>query len=115
MAELPLLLLLAVRRHCDLMLDRALTTSQAAYRSPNLKYPLSHLATLLWTDQVALAAKLRRAAIKVDTDHVMFGLKTGEAEGESEGEESCYSQYFRERLADQRRAGLDVLILGDSM
>ena len=115
MAELPLLLLLAVRRHCDLMLDRAVVTSQAAYKSPNLKYPLSHLATLLWTDQVGLAAKLRRAGIKVDTDHVMFGLKTEEGEGQSEGEESCYSQYFSERLADQRREGLDVLILGVSM
>ena len=54
-AELPLLLLLAVRRHCDLMLARAVTTSQAAYRSPNLKVPLSHLANILWTDQAQWA------------------------------------------------------------
>ena len=64
--------------------------------------------------QVSLAAHLRRAGIKVDTSHVMFGVKTAEAEGQSEGEESCYSQYFCERLADQRRAGLDGLILGKS-
>ena len=82
-------------------------------RSPNVKFPLSELARLLWTDQVSLAAHLRKAGgVKVDTDHVMFGLKTGqEEEGE---EESCYAQYFSERLAEQRRAGLDRLILGRS-
>ena len=50
-AELPLLQLLAVRRHCDLMLGRAVSVSRAAYRSPNLRVPLSHLASILWTDQ----------------------------------------------------------------
>ena len=81
-------------------------------RSPNVKFPLSELARLLWTDQVSLAAHLRRAGgVKVDTDYVMFGLKTGQ---EEEGEESCYAQYFSERLAEQRRAGLDRLILGRS-
>ena len=113
-AELPLLLLLAVRRHCDLMLARAVTTSQAAYRSPNLKVPLSHLANILWTDEVSLAGHLRRAGVKVDTSHVMFGVKTGEAEGETEAEDSCYAQYVCQRLADQRETGLDGLILGRS-
>ena len=32
LAELPLLLLLALRRHCDLMVGRAVDTSLAAYR-----------------------------------------------------------------------------------
>ena len=61
--------------------------------------------------QVSLAAHLRRAGIKLDGSHVMFGVKAGEAEGEND---SCYSRYFSERLADQRREGLGGLILGRS-
>ena len=32
LSDLPLLLLLSTRHHCDLMLDRAVTVSKTAYR-----------------------------------------------------------------------------------
>merc|ERR1719150_2138032 len=100
------------------MLTQAVNTCRAAYKIPNLKVPLSHLANILWTDEVSLAAHLRRAGVKVDTSHVMFGVKTVEAEGpgedQTEAEDSSYAQHVSHRLADQRETGLDGLILGRS-
>ena len=53
---------------------------QTEIRSPNVKFPLSQLAGLLWTDSVSLTAHLQRAGVKLDSSHVWFGAKTVEGE-----------------------------------
>ena len=45
-----------------------------------MKFPLSQLAGLLWTDSVSLTAHLQRAGVKLDSSHVWFGAKTVEGE-----------------------------------
>ena len=74
------------------------------------RYPLSHLAEILWlSDRPRLAEFLRRKGVKVENDLVMFGVKTEAAE---EVEEDQYYHDLCSRLKSHSSSDLERLILG---
>merc|ERR1712227_1088430 len=97
------------------MLQHSVRVCRVAYRSPNVKYPLSHLAELLWIqDQGLLADYLRKEGVKVENSLVMFGVKGEEVQGDEGDDNHCYNFYLSGQIRNQFSSGLDRLILGES-
>lgn len=113
MSSLPPLLLLAVTRHCKLLLVRVAEVCKLAYRSPNVRYPSQHLAGLVWVQHRRLETFLIKSGFEVDNGFVRFGVINKNVDGDVSKEvNACYDNYVCDNLIDHIDL-LDKLILGN--
>ena len=110
---LPTLQLISVYKYCKLMLEHAASACRLAYKSPNLKYPTSHLAKLLWIkSDHRLKQFLTKKGFKVENGSVWFGVSNGTAGEDIDSDLSdCYYSSVIENL-DYHVNSFDKLILG---
>ena len=110
---LPTLQLISVYKYCKLMLEHAASACRLAYKSPNLKYPASHLAKLLWIkSDHRLKQFLTKKGFKVENGSVWFGVSNGTAGEDIDSDLSdCYYSSVIENL-DYHVNSFDKLILG---
>ena len=110
---LPTLQLMAVYKYCKLMLDHTTSLCKVAYKSPNLKYPVSHLAKLLWIQsEQKLKQYLTKKGFKVESGNVWFGVCNGTTEEDKESDLSdCYYNSVKESL-HHHVDSFDKLVLG---
>jgi len=110
---LPTLQLISVYKYCKLMLEHAASACRLAYKSPNLKYPASHLAKLLWIkSDHRLKQFLTKKGFKVENGSVWFGVSNGTAGEDIDSDLSdCYYSSVVENL-DYHVNSFDKLILG---
>ena len=112
-SSLPPLLLLAVTRHCKLLLARVAEVCKRAYRSPNVRYPSQHLASQVWVPQRRLETFLIKSGVEVDNGFVRFGVINKNVDGDVSKEvNACYDNYVCDNLIDHIDL-LDKLILGN--
>ena len=77
-----------------------MNVSKLAYKSPNIKYPCDHLATLLWVKKTGnLESYLRCQGFKVDGGFVWFGV-SGDTTADSDGDKLASDCYY-EHISNQ--------------
>jgi len=115
-SSLPTLQLIAVYKYCRLMLDHTSSACKVAYKSPNLKYPLTHLAQLLWIQsEQKLKQFLTKKGFKVESGNVWFGVCHGNVAEDIESDLSdCYYYAVKDTL-DNHVDSCDKLILGNGI
>jgi len=106
-STMPLVLLLSCAKYCQLMCEHALTVCSKGYRAKNARYPLSHLAGLLWLPPPSLSEMCSVRGILVKAGSVCWS----ESSDKLDSPVSPYSQQIDsklERMMDQMLLGEDI-------
>jgi len=112
-STLPLILLLASAKYCQLMSEHALSVYTKGYKAKNARYPLSHMATLLWLPPSSLSCMLLSKGILVQDEFIWWSASLDDKDtSESTETKSCHHEQICLKvmlLKDQ----LDLLLLGE--
>eukprot|EP00092_Neocalanus_flemingeri_P029843 GFUD01032401.1.p1 GENE.GFUD01032401.1~~GFUD01032401.1.p1 ORF type:complete len:413 (+),score=148.52 GFUD01032401.1:168-1406(+) len=114
-STLPLLLLLASAKYCQLMCDHALSVYSKGYRAKNARYPVSHLATLLWLSPSSLSHMLSSKGILVKEGSVWWADKASQDDNNTSNSSQTQSCHYEQMdcKVKEVKDQLDRLVLGD--
>jgi len=113
-STLPLFLLMACAKHCQLMCKHALAVYAKGFRAKNARYPISHLASLLWMSPSHLTDILSSQGMSVKEGFVWWTTNQ-----ENEDTSNAFIQsYYHEQIQNKVREvidKLDKLVMGEAI
>jgi len=111
-STLPLIPMLSCAKYCQLLSEHALSVFSKGYRAKNARYPLSHLANLLWLSTSSLIKLLGTKGILVKDDFVWWSASSEhENTPEQEKNECCHHENMNFKLTETNDS-VDFLLLG---
>jgi len=111
-STLPLILLLASAKYCQLMSEHALSVYSKGYKAKNARYPLSHLATLLWLSPSSLCCMLSAKGILVKDEFIWWTAGQDNNKDISESAGSYHHEQMGIKVMEVKDH-LDYLLLGE--
>jgi len=109
-STMPVIFLLSSARYSHLMCHKALSVYSKGYKSRNARYPLEHLATLLWLSTSSLTKLLSERDIAVKDESVLWGTNQEKDAINHEVDDNVYHEQIEERLYKVKDQ-LEVMLL----
>jgi len=111
-STLPLILLLSCAKYCQLMSEHALSVFSKGYKAKNARYPLPHLAELLWLSTPSLSQMLSYKGILVKDDFILWSVSNNEQDNlELTKAEYCHHEQMDVKLMKMKDQ-VEGLLLG---
>jgi len=111
-STLPLILMLSCAKYCQLLSEHALSVFSKGYKAKNARYPLSHLAELLWLSTTSLSQMLSYKGILVQDEFVLWSASNNEQDNqELMKAEYCHHEQMDVKLMEMKDQ-LAGLLLG---
>jgi len=113
-STLPLFLLLASAKHCQLMCEHAISVYSKGFKAKNARYPLSHLASLMWLSPSSLTDMLCSQGILVKDGCVWWSANQDDKDSSNSTlSQSCHYEQIGFKVLEVKDQ-LDRLVLGET-